>query len=113
VHDRRSREVTEQTKTGEAREAFVEELGPLFNMWGDQDGRECMRADLIEAGPAEVAQQFRKTADLLEGLANNAEDFIGFGAARVLVDAGWVAEEACAIAEGYAKEEERANREHD
>jgi hypothetical protein len=95
--------VTEQTKASSA--GFVEDLGPLFEMWGDPDGRECLRADLIEAGPAEAAQQFRQTADLLEGLANNAEDFIGFGVARVPVDARWVAEEACAIAENYTKEE--------
>jgi hypothetical protein len=96
--------VTEQTKTGGA-EAFADIVGPMFNMWGDREGRECLRADLIEADPAEMAQQFRKTAQLLDGLAVQAEDFIGFGAARVLTDARWVAEEACVIAEDYAKGE--------
>jgi hypothetical protein len=98
--------VTEQTRTGGAK-AFADVVGPLFNMWGDREGRECLRADLIEAGPAEMARQFRKTADLLEGLADHAEDFIGLGAARVLVDARWIAEEACVIARDYAEEEGR------
>jgi hypothetical protein len=86
-------------------------VGPMFNMWGSREGRECLRADLIEAGPAEMAQQFRKTAQLLDGLATYAEDIIGFGAGRLLTDARWAAEEACAIAGDHAKEERRA--EHD
>jgi hypothetical protein len=94
----------QQTKTGGA-EAFADVVGPLFNMWGDGEGRECLRADLIEAGPAEMAQQFRKTAQLLDGLATYADDIIGFGAGRVLTDARWAAEEACVIAEDYAKGE--------
>jgi hypothetical protein len=98
--------VTEQTKTGGA--GFVEDLGPMFRMWGDGEGRECLRADLIEAGPEEMARQFRKTAQLLDGLAASAEYFIGFGAARLLTDARWVAEEACVIAEDYASEGEEA-----
>jgi hypothetical protein len=98
--------VTEQTKTsGASAEAFADVVGPLFNMWGDGEGRECLRADLIEAGPAEMAEQFRRTASLLDGLAVQAEHFIGFGAARVLTDARWAAEEACVIAEDYAKGE--------
>jgi hypothetical protein len=96
--------VTEQTKTGGA-EAFADVVGPMFNMWRGAEGRECLRADLIEAGPAEMARQFRKTAHLLDGLAVEADHFIGFGAARVLTDARWAAEEACVIAEDYAKGE--------
>ena len=94
--------MTEQTTGGAG---FVDELGPLFNMWGDEEGRECLRADLANAGAEEMARQFRKTAHLLDGLAAHAEHFIGFGAARVLTDARWLAEEACVIAEDYAKGE--------
>jgi hypothetical protein len=97
--------MTEQTKTGGA-EAFADVVGPMFNMWGSREGRECLRADLVEAGPAEMAEQFRKTASLLDGLAVQAEDIIGFGAGRVLTDARWAAEEVCVIAEDYAAKEE-------
>ena len=96
--------MTEQTNDTRGA-GFVDELGPLFNMWGDGEGRECLRADLANAGAEEMARQFRKTAQLLDGLAVQAEHFIGFGAARVLTDARWAAEEACVIAEDYAKGE--------
>lgn len=95
--------MTEQPTTGGA--GFVEDLGSLFRMWEDQEGRECLAADLAEAGAGEMARQLRKTAQLVDGLAAGAEDFIGFGAARVLTDARRAAEEACAIAEYYAKGE--------
>jgi hypothetical protein len=52
-----------------------------------------------------MAQQFGATAHLLKRLADHTEDFIGFGATRVLVDARWLAGEACMIAEDHAKEE--------
>ena len=54
---------------------------------------------------AEMLRQFRAAADLLEGLADHADYFLGWGATRVLVDARWIAEEACDIAEDYAKKE--------
>lgn len=91
-------------KTNTKGEGFADELGHMFDMWADADARECLRADLIEAGPAEMVRQFRATAHLLEGLADHSDFFIGFGATRVLVDARWIAEEACEIAEGYASE---------
>jgi hypothetical protein len=98
--------VTEQTKSGDAANlAFADTVGPLFNMWAYREGRECLRADLIEAGPAEMVQQFRKTAQLLDGLATYADYIIGFGAGRVLLDARRLAEEACEIAEDHAGEE--------
>jgi hypothetical protein len=96
--------MTEQTKPGDAAK-FADTVGPLFNMWAYRERRECLRADLIEAGPAEMVGQFRKTAHLLDGLATHAEHFIGFGAACVLVDARRIAEEACEIAEDHAGEE--------
>jgi hypothetical protein len=98
--------VTEQTNTRGA--GFVDEIGPLFNMWGDREGRECLQADLANAGAEEIARQFRKTAQLLDGLAVQAEHFIGFGAARLLTDARWAAEEACVIAEDYTSANEEA-----
>ena len=52
-----------------------------------------------------MLRQFRAAADLLEGLADHADYFLGWGATRVLVDARWIAEEACDIAEDYAKKE--------
>ena len=94
--------MTEQTTGGAG---FVEDLGSMFRMWKDPDGRESLGADLANAGAEEMENQFRKTAQLLDGLATYAEDFIGFGAARVLTDARWAAEEACVIAEDYAKGE--------
>ena len=95
--------MTEETQAGGA--GFVEDLGSLFRMWKHPDGRECLGADLANAGAEEMAEQFRKTASLLDGLAVQADHFIGFGAARVLTDARWAAEEACVIAEDYAKRE--------
>jgi len=44
--------VTEQTNDTRGA-GFVDELGPLFNMWGDAEGRECLRADLANAGAGE------------------------------------------------------------
>jgi hypothetical protein len=94
--------VTEQTKPTNA-EAFADALGPMFEIWGYAEGRECLRADLVEAGPEEMADQFRKTAELLEGLGNHAEDFIGFGSSRIIVDARWIAERAREVAERHAE----------
>ena len=97
--------MTEQTTGGAG---FVEDLGSLFRMWKDPDGRESLGADLANAGPAEMQNQFRKAAHLLDGLAAYAEHFIGFGAARVLTDARWLAEEATVIAEDHTTKGEGA-----
>ena len=63
------------------------------------------RADLAEAGAAEVARQFEHAALLLEGLALNADDLIGFAAGRILTDAKCFAERARKAAERHAREE--------
>ena len=97
--------MTEQTKPTNA-EAFADALGPMFEMWGDKDGRECLRADLIEAGPEEMAGQFRKTNEMLAGLGEHAEDFIGFGASRGLTDAKGFARRAHETAKRYEEGEE-------
>jgi hypothetical protein len=74
--------MTEQTNTEGA--GFVEDLGPLFEMWTELDGRECLSADLAEYGAEEMARQFRRAEDLLEGLELAAEQAVGFGAYIVL-----------------------------
>jgi hypothetical protein len=95
--------MTEQTTTGGV--GFAEDLGSLFGMWADPDGRECLAGDLAEEGAAAMAQEFRHAAELLDGLAEMAESVFGFGAYLVLLDARRHAREALAVAEAYAKEE--------
>jgi hypothetical protein len=79
--------MTEQTTTSEARTEFAEALGPLYAMWGDAEGHERMRVDLVEAGPAEAARQLAGAEALLEGLATGALDALGGVAGCLLTDA--------------------------
>jgi hypothetical protein len=102
-HENRRRKVTEQTKTGGA--GFVEDLGPLFEMWGDVDGRECLAGDLAEMGAEQMEREFRHAVDLLDGLTDMAESTFGFGAMLVLADAKHHAKRAHRVAEGYARGE--------
>jgi hypothetical protein len=97
--------VTEQATF--TREDFAEELGPLFSLWRTEEGRECMRESLIEAGPAETARQLAQVEALLAGLATGATDAVGGLAGCLVTDARSRAAEGRDLAEAYAREEKQ------
>ncbi len=86
------------------RVGFVEDLGPLFGVWSDPDGRECLRDDFAEKGAEELARGFKRAELLLRGLALHAEEAIGYGTVCVLYDAIDQARRARRVAESYIEE---------
>jgi hypothetical protein len=80
--------------------AFPNELVAEVFAYEEEEIRECLRADLADLGPEEVARQFERAETIISGLLQSFEDDVCL--LMVLSRAKQMATEARKRAEAYA-----------
>ena len=87
----------------EAATSYVDDVGSVFYMYHEhEDNRECICADLADAGADAMARQFDQAEDILRGLLGSAEH-ISLGFYLCVSDALDRARTAREAAERYAR----------